>query len=139
MEGLVFGRYRLVELLGRGGMGEVWRADDSLTGRVVALKLLLAQFTDDEDFQRRFRLEARAAASLNEPHVVPIHGFGEIDGRLFVDMRLIEGRDLKSMLDEGPLAPERAVSIWRGFGPSERSSSASRAGPRRRWTTTAGP
>jgi serine/threonine-protein kinase len=111
VEGLVFGRYRLVELLGRGGMGEVWRADDSLTGRVVALKLLLAQFTDDEDFQRRFRLEARAAASLNEPHVVPIHGFGEIDGRLFVDMRLIEGRDLKSMLDEGPLAPERAVSI----------------------------
>jgi len=106
-----FGRYRLIELLGRGGMGEVWRADDSLTGRVVALKLLLPQCTDDEDFQRRFRFEARAAAALTDPHVVPIHGFGEIDGRLYVDMRLIEGRDLKSILDGGALSPGRAVHV----------------------------
>lgn len=111
MSGIEFGRYTLVDLLGRGGMGEVWRAEDTLTGRVVALKLLLPQFTDDVEFQRRFRQEAQAAAALTEPHVVPIHSFGEIDGRLFVDMRLVEGRDLKSMLDIGPLEPHVAVGV----------------------------
>jgi serine/threonine-protein kinase len=92
-------------------MGEVWRAEDAMTGRVVALKLLLPQFTDDVEFQRRFLQEARAAAALTEPHVVPIHSFGEIEGRLFVDMRLIEGRDLASILHSGPLDPTRAVWI----------------------------
>lgn len=111
MLGTEFGRYTLVEVLGRGGMGEVWRAEDRVTGRVVALKLLLAQFTDDAEFQRRFLREAQAAAALTEPHIVPIHSFGEIDGRLFVDMRLIEGRDLKSLLDVGPLNPQLAVWI----------------------------
>jgi serine/threonine protein kinase, bacterial len=106
-----FGRYRLVELLGRGGMGEVWRAEDTLTGRIVALKLLLAELTHDTGFQRRFRQEAQAAAGLTEPHVVPIHGFGEIDGRLFVDMRLIEGADLRAVLDAGAVDPSLAVRI----------------------------
>jgi serine/threonine-protein kinase len=76
LQGTSFGKYRLIELLGRGGMGEVWRAYDGAINRVVAIK---------------------------------IHG--EIDGRLFVDMRLIEGRDLQSMLARGPLTPERAVRI----------------------------
>ena len=89
MEGTPFGRYRLVELLGRGGMGEVWRAYDTGIDRVVALKMLPANFADDQVFQERFRREARAAAGLDEPHVVPIHDFGEIDGRLYVTMRLI--------------------------------------------------
>ena len=62
-------------------------------------------------FQQRFRREAHAAAQLNEPHVVPIHTYGEIEGRLFVDMRLIKGRDLQTVLADGPLAPERAVRI----------------------------
>lgn len=92
VEGTPFGRYRLVELLGRGGMGEVWRAHDTDTDRIVAIKLLPAHFSDNEEFQRRFRREAHAAARLNTPHVVPIHNYGEIDGRLYVDMRLIEGR-----------------------------------------------
>ena len=111
MEGTPFGRYRLVELLGRGGMGEVWRAYDTAIDRVVALKVLPATFADDQVFQERFRREARAAAGLDEPHVVPIHDFGEIDGRLFVTMRLIKGRDLQALLAEGPLQPERAVGI----------------------------
>jgi serine/threonine protein kinase len=70
---------------------------------------LPAHLSDDEEFQRRFRREAHAAARLNNPHVIPIHHYGEIDGRLYVDMRLIEGRDLGSVLAEGPLDPARAV------------------------------
>ncbi len=111
MEEDSFGNYQLIELLGRGGMGEVWRAHDTVIDRVVALKILPAQISQDELFQQRFRREAHAAARLNSPHVVPIHTHGEIDGRLFVDMRLIEGRNLQSLLNVGPLAPVRAVHI----------------------------
>jgi len=116
VQGTPFGRYRLVELLGRGGMGEVWLAFDTETRRTVALKMLLASGADDPVFEARFRREAEAAAALNDPHVVPIHNFGEIEGRLYVDMRLIKGRDLAVVLDEGPLDPARAVSIVEQVG-----------------------
>jgi serine/threonine protein kinase len=107
-----FGRYRLIEQIGRGGMGEVWRAHDTVTERIVALKVLPTQFADDAVFQERFRREARSAAALDEPHVVPIHDFGEINGRLFVTMRLIKGRDLHNLLkSDGPIDPARAVGI----------------------------
>ena len=109
--GTPFGQYRLITLLGQGGMGEVWRAHDTVTDRIVALKLLPARFAEDTVFKERFRREAHAAARLNEPHVVPIHTYGEINGHLFVDMRLIEGRDVETVLTEGPLGPARAVSI----------------------------
>ncbi|MGA8545739.1 MAG: serine/threonine-protein kinase PknD [Mycobacterium sp.] len=111
LHGTSFGRYRLLELLGRGGMGEVWRAHDTAIDRIVAIKILSAQISQDAVFQQRFRREAFAAARLNSPHVVPIHNHGEIDGRLYVDMRLIEGSDLQSALSRGPLPPERAVRI----------------------------
>jgi serine/threonine-protein kinase len=111
VEGTPFGRYRLIELLGRGGMGEVWRAYDSAIDRVVALKMLLPHFAQDPAYEKRFRREARAAARLDDPHVVPIHDVGEIDGRLYVTMRLIDGVDLQTLLDAGPLEADRAVSI----------------------------
>lgn len=111
MEGTPFGRYQLVDLLGRGGMGEVWRAYDTATDRVVALKVLPAQWAQDDLYLQRFRREAHAAARLTEPHVVPIHNYGEIEGRLYVDMRLIDGSDLHSLLSGGPLLPARAVAI----------------------------
>lgn len=111
MEGTPFGRYQLQALIGRGGMGEVWRAYDTETHRIVAIKLLPAHLASDEEFTERFRREARVAAGLNSPNVVPIHNFGEIDGRLYVDMALIDGRDLQAVLDEGPMHPERAVRI----------------------------
>src|ERR1700746_1221001 len=114
MEGTPFGRYRLVELLGAGARGEVWRAHDTDTDRIVAIKVLPANFSDNEDFKQRFRREAHAAARLNTPHVIPIHHYGEIDGRLYVDMRLIEGRDLQTVLADGPLEPARAVRIIEG-------------------------
>ncbi len=111
VEGTSFGRYQLIELLGRGGMGEVWRAHDTMIDRVVALKMLLPHFAKDPDFDRRFRREARTAARLDDPHVVPIYDVGEIDGRLYVTMRLINGVDLETLLKSGPLKPDRAVYI----------------------------
>jgi len=102
-----FGNYQLLEVLGRGGMGQVYRAYDATTDRVVALKVLPPNVAEDRDFQERFRPEARIAASLNDPHVVPIHSYGEIDGRLYVDMQLIEGRNLAQYIAEngGRLSP----------------------------------
>lgn len=108
-----FGQYELRELLGRGGMGQVYRAYDTSTDRIVALKVLPAHLAEDSEFQQRFRREARIAASLNDPHMVPIHSYGEIDGRLYVDMRLIEGRDLLQYIRDhgGRLDPQRAVAV----------------------------
>jgi serine/threonine protein kinase len=108
-----FGHYQLLELLGRGGMGQVFRAHDTVTDRIVALKVLPSHLAGDPVFQQRFRREAHAAAGLSDPHVVPIHGYGEIDGQLYLDMRLIDGKDLGTVLSEvaGPLPPERAVTI----------------------------
>jgi len=111
VEGTPFGRYQLIELLARGGMGEVWRAHDTTIDRIVALKMLLPHYAKDPDFEKRFRREARAAARLDDPHVVPIYDVGEIDGRLYVTMRLIDGVDLQTLLDSGPLEARRAVHI----------------------------
>jgi len=108
-----FGPYRLVDLIGRGGMGEVWRAVDTRKNdRVVALKLLPASLAASADFASRFRREAHTAARLSDPHVVPIHDYGEIDGRLFIDMRLVEGEDLGALIRHGaPFDPARAVDV----------------------------
>jgi ABC-type amino acid transport substrate-binding protein/predicted Ser/Thr protein kinase len=108
-----FGHYQLQELIGRGGMGEVWRAYDTRTDRIVALKLLPSHLADDATFQQRFRRESQAAAGINEPHVVPIHGYGEMDGRLYLDMRLIDGRNLGTILNDTdkPLTPAFAVKV----------------------------
>jgi serine/threonine protein kinase len=111
VEGTPYGRYRLLELLGRGGMGEVWRAHDTAVDRLVAIKMLVPHFAQDKTFEERFRREARAAARLDDPHVVPIYDVGEIEGRLYVAMRLIKGEDLQTLLGAGPLEPVRAVRI----------------------------
>ncbi len=92
-------------------MGEVWRAHDTAIDRVVALKMLLPHYAKDPDFEKRFRREARAAACLEDPHVVLIYDVGEIDDRLYVTMRLINGTDLQTLIDSGPLEPRRAVAI----------------------------
>lgn len=108
-----FGRYQLQGLLGRGGMGQVYRAYDTATDRVVAIKVLPPHLAEDKEFEQRFRREARTAAGLNDPHIVPIHSFGEIDGRLYVDMRLVEGRDLVRFIAEngGRVSPAKTVAI----------------------------
>ncbi|MQA59959.1 MAG: tetratricopeptide repeat protein [Actinophytocola sp.] len=107
-----FGPYRLDKLIGHGGMGEVYRAFDTVKQRPVAVKRLRRQLSVDTEFQIRFRKESELTARLREPHVVPIHDFGEIDGQLFIDMRLIEGEDLGTVLSRaGVMPPERAVRI----------------------------
>ncbi|GAA5084605.1 protein kinase domain-containing protein [Nocardia iowensis] len=110
--GTRFGPYELRSLLGRGGMGEVYEAYDTVKDRVVAVKLLPTDLAKDPIFQQRFRRESQAAARLAEPHVIPIHDWGEIDGVLYIDMRLVRGHDLRSVLrGDGPLTPARAIGI----------------------------
>ena len=110
--GTRFGSYELRELIGMGGMGEVYRAYDTVRERMVALKLLRTDVAADPSYQDRFRRESRIAARLQEPHVIPVHDFGEIDGVLYIDMRLVEGASVKDELRvNGALPPARAVSI----------------------------
>ena len=106
------GNYRLETLLGVGGMGEVYKAYDTLRDRYVALKLLPQVFSGDRDYLKRFQRESNVAARLRDPHVIPIHDFGEIDGQLFIDMRLVDGSDIAALLDRyGRIAPQRAVYL----------------------------
>ncbi len=107
-----FGQYRIEGIIGSGGMGEVYRAYDTRRDREVALKLLPTTLSDDSEYQRRFQRECDAVARLREPHVVPIHDYGEIDGRLFIDMRLVDGPNLGTLISRaGRLPPERSVSL----------------------------
>ncbi|WP_228002995.1 serine/threonine-protein kinase [Nocardia australiensis] len=107
-----FGPYELRSLLGKGGMGEVYEAYDTVKDRVVAVKLLSEALAQDPAYQLRFRRESQAAARLAEPHIIPIHDWGVIDSVLFIDMRLVPGVDLRALLrEQGPLSAERAVAI----------------------------
>ena len=110
--GTRFGPYELRSLIGTGGMGEVYRAYDRVNDRMVAVKLLRAEMAADPGFQQRFRRECRAAARLQEPHVIPVHDIGEINGVLYVDMPLVNGGSLRDLLrDRGALEPTRAAAI----------------------------
>src|ERR1700678_2050527 len=106
------GNYRLDTLLGSGGMGEVYQAYDTQRERYVALKLLPEALSGDREYLARFQRESHVVARLRDPHVIPIHDFGEIDGQLFIDMRLVDGTDIGALLDaDGRIAPQRAVYL----------------------------
>ena len=106
------GVYELGELVGRGGMGEVYRAFDRRLERPVALKVLSPRLAEDESFRARLLRESRLAAGLDHPNVVPVYDAGEADGALYIAMRYVDGTDLRRLLlAEGPLSPERAVAI----------------------------
>jgi peptide/nickel transport system substrate-binding protein len=110
--GSTLGQYRLTELLGHGGMGVVYRAEDLRLERNVALKLLSGDVSDDARFRTRFLRESRLAASTEHPGIVPIYDAGEVDGLLYIAMRYVEGSDLAGVLrQEGALDPERAVDL----------------------------
>jgi serine/threonine protein kinase/streptogramin lyase len=104
--------YRIEALVGRGGMGVVYRAFDPRLKRNVALKLIAPELAADDRFRERFLAETEVAASLEHPNVVPIHDAGEVDGELALAMRCVEGSDLKMLLKaEGTLEPARALSL----------------------------
>ncbi|MBJ7462936.1 MAG: serine/threonine protein kinase [Mycolicibacterium sp.] len=110
--GTRFGPYELRSVIGIGGMGEVYRAYDTRRERMVALKVLRTDVAADPSFQARFRRESRIAARLQEPHVIPVHDYGDIGGVLFIDMRLVEGPSLRELVRvNGVLSPARAVAI----------------------------
>jgi len=111
MTGRQFGPYLLDRLIGRGSVGEVWLAHDTAAGRTVALKILSVTAGEDPDYRRRFEREASIGARLDNPHVVPIHAFGEQQGRLFLDMAHIPGVDVAGRLHIGPMDTPQAVDI----------------------------
>lgn len=110
--GTRFGPYELRSVIGIGGMGEVYRAYDTQRERMVALKVLRTDLAADPSFQARFRRESRIAARLHEPHVIPVHDYGDIGGVLYIDMRLVEGPSLRDEVRvHGVLPPARTVAI----------------------------
>ena len=110
--GATLAGYRIEARIARGGMGVVYRATHLGLERAVALKVIARELADREGFRERFLRESRLAASLDHPAVVPIYDSREVDGELIVAMRLVEGGDLRRLLDrEGPLPPRRAIAL----------------------------
>jgi len=104
--------YVVLERVGQGGMAVVFRARDEELGRVVALKVLAPVLAEDEGFRQRFIRESRAAAAVDDPHIIPVHEAGEADGVLFIAMRFVAGGDVRSLLRlTGPLPGDRAAAI----------------------------
>jgi YVTN family beta-propeller protein len=103
--------YRIESVLGRGGMGIVYLAEDLRLKRRVALKLLSPKLADDERFRERLVAESELAAALDHPNIVPIYQAGDVDGRIFISMRYVEGSDLKRVLRDGPLSAEHTLAV----------------------------
>ena len=111
LTGRTLGPYRLVGLIGSGGMGEVYAAEDDRLGRQVALKLLPVLHAEDDDRVRRFQQEARAISALNHPNIVTIHDMGRADGVYYIATELVQGRTLRRILSEGSVPIREAVGI----------------------------
>jgi serine/threonine protein kinase len=112
--GTTFAGYRVESLVGRGGMGVVYRATDLSLERPLALKLIAPELAEDERFRARFLREPRLAASLDHPNVIPIYEAGEHEGQLYLAMRFVEGSDLKSVLErEGSSRLSGRWRCWR--------------------------
>jgi eukaryotic-like serine/threonine-protein kinase len=111
---VVAGRYRLIGRIGRGGMGSIYEAEHTSTGKRFALKTLLPGLDRIGDIARRFEREARASSVLNHPNVISVTDFGALeDGSLYLAMELVRGRPLGDLLDEGGVAQDRAFTIGR--------------------------
>src|SRR5437773_1608597 len=109
--GTQIGSYRILSVIGRGGMGVVYLAEHVHLERQVALKVLAEQLAYDEMFRQRFIRESRLAARLRHPNIIPVYDAGEDAGTLFIAMQLVEGEDLADLLQAGPLEPEHSLSI----------------------------
>jgi serine/threonine-protein kinase len=105
------GSYHVLEMIGRGGMAEVYRARDERLGRQVALKILAPHLVYDDRFRLRFERESRTVASIDHPHIIPIFEAGEADGMLFIAMRYVAGQDLRMVLTQQGILPLDRISL----------------------------
>jgi eukaryotic-like serine/threonine-protein kinase len=103
------GNYKVVSAIGAGGMGEVYRAHDSRLDREVAIKLLPADFANDQERLRRFEQEAKATSALNHPNILSVYDIGEHEGSPFIVSELLEGEELRERLDEMPIPLRKAI------------------------------
>jgi serine/threonine protein kinase len=109
--GRILGNYEILDKLGEGGMGEVWRARDRRLQRLVAVKILPRDVADDPGRRARFEQEARALGALNHPHIVAVYDFGEDGGRAYMVSELVEGESLRALLERGALPVRKAIEI----------------------------
>ncbi len=111
MTGKTIGAYRVLELLGQGGMGKVYLAEDTRLGRKVALKFLSGEFVGDNWARRQLVREAQAVAKLDHPNICPVYGIEESDGHSFIVMQYVEGETLGQLIRNGPLSPSHVVDL----------------------------
>ncbi|GAB3282784.1 serine/threonine protein kinase [Parasphingorhabdus pacifica] len=111
LTGRRLGHYKIEGVLGRGGMSVMYRATDVRLGRKVALKVMGEHITGDAEFRERFVDEARNTSAIDHANIVPLYDFGEVDGMLYIAMRLVDGSDLASLVKDGPISPQRALDL----------------------------
>lgn len=111
LTGRRLGHYKIDGVLGRGGMSVMYRATDVRLGRKVALKVMGEHITGDAEFRERFVDEARNTSAIDHPNIVPLYDFGEVDGMLYIAMRLVDGSDLAGLVADGPISPRRALDL----------------------------
>src|SRR5262245_50321954 len=109
----VINHYEVVSLLGAGGMGQVYLAEDPRLGRRVAIKVLPAEFSGDSDRMRRFEQEARATSALNHPNILTVYDIGSYEGAPYIVAELLEGEELSALIKQGAIAPRKAVDYAR--------------------------
>jgi serine/threonine protein kinase len=108
---ILAGKYKIIDVVGKGGMGIVYRAEDTKLKRNVALKFMPPELLLDEEAKERFVLEARSAAALSHPNICTIHEIDEEEGRSFIAMEYVEGQTLRNKIDRGPIDIEEILNI----------------------------